>query len=69
MKKKQNKWLAPGLYALGGGLVGLGYYYAVGCAGGSCPISASPIRSMIYMALMGLLMFAAFGREEAECSM
>lgn len=69
MEKNWNKRLGPGLWAAGGGLVGLAYYYAVGCAGGSCPISASPARSVIYMALIGLLMYGAFGREWSKCSM
>lgn len=61
MKGTLKKWLRPALFVLGGGLVGLGYYYLVGCATGSCAITSSPVRSMAYMGLMGWLLSGAFG--------
>ena len=61
MKEDLKKWLRPVLFLLGGGLVGLGYYFLVGCASGSCPISANPFTSMGYMALIGWLLSGLFG--------
>ena len=31
MKEKTKKWLKPVLFTAGGALVGLAYYYFVGC--------------------------------------
>lgn len=43
-----------------GALVGLAYYYFVGCATGSCAITSNPINSMLYMGLMGWLLSGVF---------
>ena len=61
MKERIKKWLRPVLFTLGGGLVGLGYYYLVGCSTGTCVITSSPYTSMAYMALIGWLLSGAFG--------
>lgn len=69
MKATLKKWIRPGLFILGGALVGLGYYALVGCASGSCPITASPFRSMAYMALVGWLLSGAFEKKgENTCN-
>ncbi|ETA79438.1 DUF6132 family protein [Youngiibacter fragilis] len=39
-----------------GGVLGFLYYKIVGCRTGSCPITSSPVRSIIYGALMGLIL-------------
>jgi F0F1-type ATP synthase assembly protein I len=39
-----------------GGVLGFLYYKIVGCRTGSCPITSSPIRSIIYGAVMGLIL-------------
>lgn len=62
MKKKLKKWLRPALFTLGGALVGLVYYYSVGCATGSCVITSNPISSMLYMGLIGWLLSGVFGK-------
>ena len=62
MKSKLKKWLRPFLFTVGGALVGLGYYYAVGCSTGSCPITSNPIITMIYMGVVGLLLSGLFGK-------
>ena len=55
---------------IGGALVGLGYYYAVGCSTGSCPITSNPIITMIYMGVVGLLLSEIFGKEcDGKCNM
>ena len=70
MKSKLKKWLRPFLFTVGGALVGLGYYYAVGCSTGSCPITLNPIITMIYMGVVGLLLSGLFGkRGDGKCNM
>lgn len=59
MRKIMKKWLRPALFILGGALVGLAYYALVGCSTGTCAITASPLRSMAYMGLVGWLLSAA----------
>jgi hypothetical protein len=39
---------------VGGGL-GFGYYKLVGCQTGTCPLTATPLRAMLYGSTMGLL--------------
>ncbi len=68
MKHNLKKWLRPLLFTLGGVLAGLGYYYLVGCANGSCPISANPLTSVVYMGLIGWLLSGVFaGGCKAVC--
>jgi len=38
-----------------GGALGFVYHKVVGCAGGTCPIVASPYLSILYGALIGFL--------------
>lgn len=61
MKVNWTKWLPTALFTLGGAGAGLAYYYLVGCATGSCPITASPWTSMIYVGLIGFLLSGFFG--------
>ena len=65
MKSKLKKWLRPFLFTIGGALVGLGYYYAVDCSTGSCPITSNPIITMIYMGFLGLLISGISGQAGA----
>ena len=60
MKVSLKNWLIPLLFTLGGALVGLAYYYFVGCATGSCAITSNPINSMLCMGLMGWLLSGVF---------
>lgn len=70
MKANRKVWLIPLLFTVGGALVGLVYYYFVGCATGSCAITSTPLSSMAYMGLMGWLLSGVFGREcNGGCSM
>ena len=52
---KIKKWIRPTLFTLGGALAGLAYYHFIGCASGSCPITSSPLGSMLYMGVIGYL--------------
>ena len=48
--------LRPLLFAAGGAVVGVAYYYTAGCATGACPITASPVTTAIYTAVIGLFL-------------
>ena len=47
------KRLALGL--LIGGALGYGWHRLVGCSTGACPLTATPLRGILYGAFMGLL--------------
>ena len=44
------------LFTLAGFAAGLAWYYFVGCASGTCVITATPIHSMLYWGLIGWLL-------------
>ena len=70
MKEKAKKWMRPALFTIGGAMAGLAYYYFIGCAAGSCPITSNPASSMVYMGLIGWLLSGVFGKGcEDGCSM
>ncbi|MDR3939225.1 MAG: DUF6132 family protein [Alistipes sp.] len=48
--------LGAALGALGGYL----YWYFVGCADGTCPITSSPLNSTLWGAVMGGLLLSMF---------
>ena len=50
----------PILFTLGGAITGLIYYYAAGCATGSCTITSTLGGTMAYMALLGFLVSVIF---------
>ncbi len=58
-----REFLRPALFVIGGALVGLGYYLAVGCPTGTCPITSSPLSSMLYMGLVGALLSTVVKKE------
>jgi len=43
--------------AVAGGIGGFAYYYYVGCASGTCPITGNPYISTLYGAAVGFLLF------------
>ncbi len=52
--KKQNlKKLAFGIVI--GGLAGYAYYYFIGCSSGTCPITSSPLNSILYGSFTGIV--------------
>lgn len=55
MKWSHKKGLRYGLFILIGAAVGWLYYRLFGCTG-SCAITSSPVRSMVYMAVIGGLL-------------
>lgn len=50
--------------AILGAIGGYAYYYFVGCAGGTCPITSNPYISVIYGAFMGYLLLDMFKKKE-----
>lgn len=49
---RKPTWKQLALIA-GGGVAGYAWYYFVGCATGTCPISSNPYVSTAYGALIG----------------
>ena len=47
-----------------GGIAGFAYYYFVGCASGTCPITSNPYMTTGYGALLGYLLFDMFKTKE-----
>jgi len=48
-------------YIIGGLIGGIGgylYWYKIGCSSGTCPITSSPVMSVIWGALMGALLLS-----------
>lgn len=52
---KTHKWAIWGVGLVMGSLLGYGYWYYIGCASGSCPITSSPVNSTAYGAVLGFL--------------
>ena len=59
-----NIWLKRSLYVLLGGVGGFAYYYFIGCASGSCPITSNPYISTGYGALIGAV--AGIGKKPQQ---
>ena len=54
------------LYILGaviGALAGFIYWRYVGCLTGTCAITASPLNSTIYFAILGSILFGLFTKQ------
>ena len=49
-----------GIGAIAGAIAGFLYWKYVGCLDGSCAITSNPLRSTVYFALMGALVFGMF---------
>jgi hypothetical protein len=56
-------WRTRILFSLLGALGGYAYYYYVGCASGTCPISSNPYVSTLYGAGMGLILTIGKGKK------
>lgn len=50
--------------AAAGAVAGYAYYFYVGCASGTCPITSNPYISVIYGAFMGYLLLDMFKKKE-----
>lgn len=70
MERKLFHNLYSLIFILGGALAGLAYYYLAGCITGSCPITAQPVGTMLYTALIGWLLGQVFRKEPVcKCNM
>ena len=70
MKENIKKWLKPILFTAGGALVGLAYYYFVGCSTGACPLTSTPFITMAYMGFIGWLLSGVFVKgRSGSCNM
>jgi hypothetical protein len=49
-------------FALGGAVLGFGYYKLVGCSSGACPITSNPYISTLFGAVMGFLVGGGMGK-------
>jgi hypothetical protein len=62
-----NKWLVKNrLYFIGaltGCIAGYLYWKFIGCVNGTCLITSNPVRSAVYFAIMGALLFGIFKKE------
>lgn len=38
-----------------GGVIGFGYQKLIGCRTGTCPLTATPLRAILYGAVIGML--------------
>lgn len=50
--------------AISGALAGYLYYKYVGCLTGTCAITSDPLKSTIYFAMLGALLFGLFNKEK-----
>jgi len=60
----RGQYLGRVAWALGGAAAGFGWYYFVGCASGTCPISSNPYISTAYGAVVGVLASGGFRRKQ-----
>jgi hypothetical protein len=62
-----KKWLVRNkLYLAGavvGAVAGFLYWKFVGCVTGTCAITSNPIRSTLYFAVVGALLFSLFQQQ------
>ena len=66
MKEFLKKYIIKIIAILLGGIGGFSYYYFIGCASGTCPITSNPYISIIYGAVLGYLFSDIFKKKEHE---
>lgn len=62
--KRNNLLTVAG--AVVGGVAGFAWWYYVGCASGTCPITSSPYMSVLWGMMIGGLLASSFRKEEAK---
>ncbi len=60
-----KKWLRLAAFVSGGALLGFLYYRFFGCTG-TCPITSSPWRTMLYTGFIGFLLSVITTKESKE---
>lgn len=66
MKKQFIRYKTEIYGTIAGAVAGWSYWYFVGCASGTCPITSSPVISSVYGAMMGWLLFSSFKKQKAK---
>ena len=66
MKEFIKKHITKIIGILVGGIGGFSYYYFIGCASGTCPITSNPYISVIYGAVLGYLFSDIFKKKKHE---
>jgi len=66
MKEFLKKYIIKIIAILLGGIGGFSYYYFIGCASGTCPITSNPYISIIYGAVLGYLFSDIFKKKKHE---
>ncbi len=64
-RMKMPTW-KQAFWVLGGGVAGFAWYYFVGCATGTCPISSNPYIMTAYGALVGVVVSAGSPRKKEK---
>lgn len=59
-----NKYVRLSLFVAAGALLGLGYYYLIGCSG-NCAVTSNPWMTMAYMGVIGGLLSEVTKKKEA----
>ena len=59
--KRRQIWRTVA-FAVGGAVLGFGYYKLVGCRSGSCPITSNPYASTFFGAVIGFLVGGGMGK-------
>lgn len=49
-----------------GGAAGYAYYFYIGCTSGTCPITSSPVMSVIWGAVIGGLLLSLFKKKKTD---
>jgi hypothetical protein len=49
-----------------GAMAGYLYWNQIGCLSGTCPITSNPVKSSLYGALMGGLLFSMFKKNKTK---
>ena len=66
MKEFVRKHIIKIIVITVGGAGGFSYYYFIGCASGTCPITSNPYISVIYGAVLGYLFSDIFKKKKHE---
>ena len=66
MKAFLKKATRPAIFTLVGAAAGYAYYHFVGCTYGACAIAAYPLRSTLYVAVIGYLLSIVFAKKEEK---